>query len=191
MKTHIRKKYLVPALFTCGMLSLTTGIVAAVQQEQSPREQTPSDPAPAGSPLLTIQSDSIRYYPNATAADRDSILGPHTEEILKKDVDNASAWLTLVDNGQYEESYRQLAYSTQSAYTREDWLGILTLCRQNIKKTGSRTYISMNYVMGVDKTIQFDTVFNNNQHMTETLILLKQNDASWKVARYTLEKKVP
>lgn len=190
MKTTRRKQYIVSALFSCGTLFLTTGIVAAVQQNKPVAENNQPDQKSLSAPSITITGGSIEYNPNQTTKpDKENILGPYITETWQKDIDYALAWLTLFDHSQYTECYRQLASSTQSAYPQNDWTEWQSAVRNGIGKVVNRQYTSMNYEMGIHKTLRFDTLYTNNQHIIETVILLKQNDGSWKIAQYDLEKK--
>ena len=196
MKTNTCKRFIVPALFTCGMLSLTTGIVAAVQETkaETPAQTPPESPKPTpGLPDDVFES-----------SDTDEQIASLDETRCKE---IALAWLALIDQGKYNASYIQLHPSAKSAISPNTWTQRLATLRSNFGKVSKRQQITdpdqMYSTLQLENedelmsnarpddtciTIQFETESTGQEGKTiETVTVHRRDDGSYKVGSYYLE----
>ena len=103
----------------------------------------------------------------------------------------AEAWLTLIDNGKYDESWKGAAQYFKNAVKLEQWeqsleavrtpLGDLIARKVKVKayKTSLPGAPDGEYVV-----IQFDTSFENKSAAIETVTPMMDVDGKWRVAGY-------
>jgi hypothetical protein len=103
---------------------------------------------------------------------------------------SAEQWLTLVDAGNYDESWSQASEFFQSHVTKESWKEQVSAVRGQTGKLKSRKLKSAqhsesvpNAPAGKYEILQYDSSFNAGP-ASETVVLTQQRDGSWKVAGY-------
>ena len=103
----------------------------------------------------------------------------------------ADAWLELVDNEQYEESWEQAAELFKGAVTQEAWRQAASGARKPLgalvsRKLKSRTYIKQlpGAPDGQYVVIQFEAVFENKASAVETVTPMLDPDGTWRVSGY-------
>jgi hypothetical protein len=103
---------------------------------------------------------------------------------------SAEQWLTLVDAGNYDESWNQAADLFQSHVTKEAWDQQVSTVRGQTGKLKSRKLKSAqsreslpNAPAGKYVILQYDSSFNAGPAV-ETVVLMEQKDNSWKVVGY-------
>lgn len=103
---------------------------------------------------------------------------------------SAEQWLSLVDAGNYDESWNQASESFQSKVTKESWKQQVSAVRGQTGKLKSRKLKSAKYSESVPNApagkyeiLQYDSSFNAGP-VVETVVLMEQKDDSWKVVGY-------
>jgi hypothetical protein len=108
--------------------------------------------------------------------------------------DEASAtgqkWLALLDDGKYDESWKQAGSMFRDEVKQEQWISALERLRQPMGAMVSRTTARVNFVKtlrgapdGDYAIIHYTTDFKNKSTVTERLTLVKE-DGRWQVAAY-------
>lgn len=103
----------------------------------------------------------------------------------------ALAWLALVDQGMYAESWTEAATIFKGAVTPESWLQSLKNFRQPLGKSTSRKLVSAKHTRslpgapdGEYVVIQYRTSFEKKQSAVETVTPMLDSDGKWRVAGY-------
>jgi len=103
----------------------------------------------------------------------------------------AESWLTLVDEGQYEESWDQAAKLFKGAVTKEQWKQAAAGVRGPLGKLVSRKVKSREYTEKVPGgpdgkyvILQFDTVYEKKASAVETVTPMVDPDGAWRVSGY-------
>lgn len=114
--------------------------------------------------------------------------GPEKE---KAAVAAAEKWLSLVDAGNYGQSWSEAAGYFRNAVTQENWVQSLNAVRNPLDKLISRDVKSTAYRTslpgapdGEYVVIQFKTSFKNKKSAIETVTPMLQKDGSWRVSGY-------
>ncbi|MGE0455967.1 MAG: DUF4019 domain-containing protein [Vicinamibacteria bacterium] len=104
---------------------------------------------------------------------------------------SAEAFLALVDNGRYDESWDAAAKLFQGAVTREKWKEALTATRTPLGKLVSRGLKVAKHTTslpgapdGQYVVVQFATSFENKKEAVETVTPMQEKDGSWRVSGY-------
>jgi len=106
----------------------------------------------------------------------------------------ASAWLSLVDEGNYVESWNQASGFFKAAVTQEQWQQSLRAFRLPLGKVVARKLKSKQYTTtlpgapdGEYVVIQYETTFENKQSATETVTPMLDKDGKWRVSGYYIK----
>lgn len=106
-------------------------------------------------------------------------------------VSAAEAWLSLVDNGKYEESWNEAAQYFKGAVSKDQWGQAIRAARKPLGKNLSREVMSKSYhtsLPGVPDgeyvVIQFKASFENKKSATETITPMMDKDGKWRVSGY-------
>ena len=109
-------------------------------------------------------------------------------------VQAATAWLALVDDGQFGESWETAAQYFKNAITKEKWEQTLTAVRNPLGRIVSRNLSSTTYMTSIPGApdgeyvvIQFDTSFENKKSGVETITPMLDNDGKWRVSGYYIK----
>jgi hypothetical protein len=109
-------------------------------------------------------------------------------------VNASKAWLKLVDEGKYSESWDKAAQYFKNAVTKEQWKTSLESVRSPLGKVQSRNLKSKNYTKtlpgapdGEYVVIQYETSFQNKQHAIETVTPMLDKDGKWRVSGYYIK----
>lgn len=112
----------------------------------------------------------------------------------KAAVHTAKAWLKLVDEGKYSESWDEAAQYFKNAVPREQWRNSLESFRNPLGVVLSRNLKSTNYTKtlpgapdGEYVVIQYETSFKNKQHAIETITPMLDKDGKWRVSGYYIK----
>ena len=113
----------------------------------------------------------------------------------KKAAVNASkAWLKLVDEGKYSETWDEAAQYFKNAITKEQWKTSLESVRNPLGKVLSRNLKSKKYTKtlpgapdGEYVVIQYETSFQNKQQAIETITPMLDKDGKWRVSGYYIK----
>jgi len=102
----------------------------------------------------------------------------------------ATAWLQLVDQQQYRDSWEQAATLFRKQVDASTWTQQMTAVRQPMGDVGSRILLGATYTTslpgapdGEYVVIQFKTVFTHKKDSIETLTPMLDN-GHWRVAGY-------
>jgi hypothetical protein len=103
----------------------------------------------------------------------------------------ATAWLALVDQGKYGESWDAAAAYFRGAVTRDKWAEAAAGARAPLGAVLSRRVKSAKHATtlpgapdGNYVVIQFATSFANKKKAVETVTPMQEADGSWKVSGY-------
>ncbi len=103
----------------------------------------------------------------------------------------AKAWLALVDEGRYAESWDSAAELFQGAVPKGQWVQQLGGARAPLGKVLARTLASAAYRTSVPGApdgeyvvIQFETSFSNKKAAVETVTPMLERNGSWRVSGY-------
>jgi hypothetical protein len=106
----------------------------------------------------------------------------------------AQAWLQLVDDGKYTESWNEASEYFKRAVTKEQWEQAVKAAREPLGKTISRQLRSKQYATtlpgapdGEYVVIQFDTSFTNKKTAVETITPMLDKDGTWRVSGYYIK----
>jgi len=106
----------------------------------------------------------------------------------------AEAWLALVDQGKYEQSWDEAAQLFKGAVTREGWKQAAAGARAPLGKLVSRKLKSAQYTQtlpgapdGKYVVIQYTTRFENKSEAVETVTSMLDPDGSWRVSGYFIK----
>ena len=105
----------------------------------------------------------------------------------------ATAWLALVDRGDYAASWRQASTLFREQVTEEKWRASLASARGPFGKMVSRKLSSARYTTtlpgapdGEYVIIRYATSFENKKEGIETVTPVKDRDGAWRVSGYFL-----
>ncbi|MGA2069949.1 MAG: DUF4019 domain-containing protein [Sedimentisphaerales bacterium] len=109
-------------------------------------------------------------------------------------IDAAQKWLSLVDGGQYSESWEQAAGYFRNAISKDKWEQTIKAVRVPLGAQMSRVVASKQYTTSVPGApdgqyviIQFTTSFKNKASATETVTPMLDKDGSWRVSGYFIK----
>ncbi len=102
-----------------------------------------------------------------------------------------TSWLTLIDSGDYAESWSEASTLFRGAIDPQSWQQAVDPVRAPLGELSSRVIASATYATslpGAPKgeyvVVQLNTDFVNQAGTTETVTVLKDTDGSWRVAGY-------
>ena len=120
-----------------------------------------------------------------------SIASETTEE---KAVEIAEAWLALVDEGKYEESWKNAAELFRNAVSAADWEKAVTAARDPFGACLGRKLKSAEFATslpgapdGEYVVIQFEAEYEKKSAAIETVTPMKDPDGAWRVAGYFIK----
>jgi Protein of unknown function (DUF4019) len=106
----------------------------------------------------------------------------------------AQQWLTLIDGGDYAESWQEAAAFFRNAISENQWEQSLTAARQPLGGLISRKVKSAIYTTSLPDApdgeyvvIQFDTAFENKKSAIETVTPMHENNGGWRVSGYFIK----
>jgi len=109
-------------------------------------------------------------------------------------VEAANAWLALIDDGKYGESWETAALYFKNAITKEKWEQTLTAVRNPLGQLVSRYLSSKTYMSSIPGApdgeyvvIQFKTSFENKKSGIETVTPMLDKDGNWRVSGYYIK----
>ena len=118
------------------------------------------------------------------------------EEPDKEDaaLSSAKAWLSLVDEGKYSDSWNEAAGYFKGAVKEEVWQETLQGVRKPLGKVISREVKGKSYHTslpgapdGEYVVIQFETAFENKKSAIETVTPMMDKDGKWRVSGYFIK----
>jgi hypothetical protein len=113
------------------------------------------------------------------------------EQTTEDAVKSAQAWLSLIDSGNYGESWEEAADIFKNAATKEGWKNMARMVREPVGKVISRQVMSKVPTQTVPGgpdgeyvIIQFKTSFENKADAIETVTPMLDKDGVWRVTGY-------
>jgi hypothetical protein len=123
-----------------------------------------------------------------------SLTSMASEEKETKAVMAANAWIILIDQGKYDESWMTAALSFKKAITKQNWKQTLTAVRKPLGKLVSREIKGKMYTTslpgapdGEYVVIQFATSFEHKVSAIETITPMLDKDGQWRVSGYYIK----
>jgi hypothetical protein len=106
----------------------------------------------------------------------------------------SGAWLSLVDEGNYVESWNQASALFKTAVTKEQWQQSLKAVRTPLGRVAARKLKSKQYTKtlpgapdGEYVVIQYETTFEKKQSAIETVAPMLDKDGKWRVSGYYIK----
>jgi len=106
-------------------------------------------------------------------------------------VASAEKWLTIVDNGNYSESWQKASEFFKQAVKQDQWEQAVRSVRKPLGKLVSRKLKSVSYTTslpgapdGEYVVIQFDTSFENKKSGIEIVTPMMDKNGNWRVSGY-------
>src|SRR5208283_4418393 len=101
----------------------------------------------------------------------------------------AQAWLALIDDGRYSESWKQASAIVQGAATEQSFANSMETFRKPLGELVSRELKSAQLMTelpgapdGQYVIMQFETSFANKKSAIETVTFMLEKDGQWKYA---------
>lgn len=109
-------------------------------------------------------------------------------------ITSADAWLKLVDENKYAESWNETAAFFKGKVSQEEWILTLTNLKPQFGKTISREIFLSNYSTslpgapdGEYVVIQYKTKFELKKNAIETIVPMKDADGKWRISGYYIK----
>jgi hypothetical protein len=106
----------------------------------------------------------------------------------------SGVWLSLVDAGDYAESWNQASALFKAAVTKEQWQNTVKAVRVPLGKVVARKLKSKQYTKtlpgapdGEYVVIQYETTFENKKSAVETVTPMLDKDGKWRVSGYYIK----
>ena len=106
----------------------------------------------------------------------------------------AQTWLSLVDSGQYSESWQASSEVFRTAVNQEQWAQTMTVIRKPLGNLLNRELSSKKYHTtlpgapdGEYVVIIFKTSFSNKKSAYETITPMKEPDGKWRISGYYIK----
>lgn len=132
--------------------------------------------------LAFLASPQLAPEPAATRAETDA----HADRQV---VRSALDWLTLVDQGRWDDSYRATGTAFRKLNTAQIWAQVSEKVRVPLGAVVSRTFLSQQNLPAPPsgyEVVKFRTSFANKADATETVTLERETDG-WRVVGVTIE----
>jgi len=104
-------------------------------------------------------------------------------------------WLSLVDSGQYAESWFQASSDFRNLASKEQWVDALKTVRTPLGKLMSRQLKTSKYTTNLPNTrpgefvvIQYNTDYEKAPGMIETVVAVLEKSGAWKVTGYYIKR---
>jgi hypothetical protein len=132
-------------------------------------------------------AEPAKEAPKAAAKDA-------TKDKEKAAVTAATAWLALVDQAKYADSWKEAAELFKAAIKAEGWAQAAEGVRKPLGQLVSRKVKTTTYQTsapgapdGEYVIIQFDTVFEKKKEAVETVTPMLDKDGKWHVSGYFIK----
>jgi Protein of unknown function (DUF4019) len=103
----------------------------------------------------------------------------------------AESWLLLVDSAKYEESWEEAASAFKAAISKEDWKAAVQSARGPLGKNKSRKLKEAQYTKSLEGApdgeyvvMQYESSFEKQESVTETIVPMLDKDGKWRVSGY-------
>jgi hypothetical protein len=133
--------------------------------------------------LLVLASPALAQGAQKQAPPAAGAVGPATTMTPSPDV-RAKQWLTLVDDKNYSDAYKQMGPTAQGKIAANAWAQKLGSTRDPLGAMASRDIKSID-VSGSSATVKFESAFAHMAQATETVQLVSDKGA-WSVVSYSV-----
>jgi hypothetical protein len=113
------------------------------------------------------------------------------QESKERAVNAAEAWLLLVDQEKYAESWESSASLFRERVTKDQWIQSMDSIRKTFGNVSRRAIKLQEYTTNMPGApdghyviIQYDTSFEKKQSAVETITPLLDSDGQWRVSGY-------
>jgi uncharacterized protein DUF4019 len=103
----------------------------------------------------------------------------------------AESWLELVDSAKYDESWDEAASAFKAAVSKEDWKAAIQAARNPLGKKKTRKLKEANYTKSIEGApegeyvvIQYESSFEKQDQVTESVTPTLDKDGKWRVSGY-------
>jgi Protein of unknown function (DUF4019) len=103
----------------------------------------------------------------------------------------AESWLELVDSAKYDESWDEAASTFKAAVSKEDWKAAIQAARNPLGKKKTRKLKEANYTKSIEGApegeyvvIQYESSFEKQDQITESVTPMLDKDGKWRVSGY-------
>jgi hypothetical protein len=117
--------------------------------------------------------------------------GPSTPMTPTPD-DRAKQWLTLVDDQNYADAYKQMGGATRDMISATDWAKKISAVRAPLGAMSSRALKDVKLTKtrpgmrdGQHATVRYDSAFAHKANSVESVTLISEN-GGWSVAGYSV-----
>jgi len=146
--------------------------------------------------------DGLRFTEDRMSINGQSLLGAEFAElkerldVLAKEIPDMNKWLGEVDDGNYEQAWNDSAKFLQEKVDLSKWVEVMNKIRKPLGKCTSRTFFNVPHfakqlssnsgsrIEGTFIFVRYNSVFETQPHVTETLIFQKENDGAWRPMSY-------
>lgn len=111
-----------------------------------------------------------------------------------KAVSAAKAWLSLIDSGNYSDSWKDASTYFQGAVSEHSWINALVATREPLGKLESRNMLKSQEVTtlpgapdGKYVVMSFETAFEHKKSAIETVTFMADKDGKWCAAGYFIK----
>ena len=119
----------------------------------------------------------------------------HADQGAKKAAQKAAeSWLSLVDSGEYSQSWNEAAQIFKQKVSLQQWKITLESVRIPFGKLKARRFKTATYTDtlpgapdGKYVVIQYETTFENKRSAIETVTPMIEKDGQWKVSGYFIK----
>ena len=116
------------------------------------------------------------------------------KEKIEKAIESSNKWISIVDLGDYGESWETSSELFKRSVTKEDWIKTLKGLRPSFGEVISRDVDSKKYETslpgapdGKYVVIVYKTQFKNKEKAYETITPMKDPDGEWRVSGYFIK----
>jgi hypothetical protein len=143
---------------------------------------------------VIIRHQKPQYYVLKKVTETAQKAQNENNQATESAVEAAKAWLQLVDDGQYGQSWSQAAEYFKKFINEEQWKTSVEPVRRPLGRVLSRKVLSSTYTTTVPGApdgqyvvIQFETSFENKQNAVETVTPMMEPNAQWRVSGYYIK----
>jgi hypothetical protein len=117
-----------------------------------------------------------------------------SQDAKEKAKQTAEAWLVLLDEGKFADSWEASASLAKNAVSKEQWVQSIKSARSMFGGVEKRTIKSTEYATSLPGApdghyviIQYETAFEKKQSAVETVTPMKDSDGQWRVSGYFIK----
>jgi hypothetical protein len=123
--------------------------------------------------------------------------GPSADELKRFDAEateTSTAWVKLVDAGDYAKSHSTAAGFFRTAVKRDDWVEMMRARRRPLGAAVKRTFIEYAHETSLPGCpdgeyiiLNYTTTFDKKKNAAEMVTVMRDTDSAWRVAGYFIK----